>query len=68
MTTGEHAGLDGLVEGLLSALGKATHGTSDVRRIVAGLGVALQANLLLRYGNPAVTDAFLQSRLVRLSC
>jgi putative acyl-CoA dehydrogenase len=33
------------------------------RRIVEGMAVALQASLLVRYGNPAVADAFCASRL-----
>ena len=33
------------------------------RRIVGGLALALQASLLLRHGHPAVTEAFVASRL-----
>ncbi|MFP5388455.1 MAG: acyl-CoA dehydrogenase family protein, partial [Thermoleophilia bacterium] len=33
------------------------------RRIVEGMAVALQASLLVRYGDPAVADAFCASRL-----
>ena len=36
---------------------------SRARRIVEGMAVALQASLLVRYGDPAVADAFCASRL-----
>jgi putative acyl-CoA dehydrogenase len=36
---------------------------SRARRIVEGMALALQASLLVRYGDPAVADAFCASRL-----
>jgi putative acyl-CoA dehydrogenase len=36
---------------------------SRARRVVERMALALQASLLLRYGNPAVADAFCASRL-----
>ena len=36
---------------------------SDARRLVERMGLALQASLLVRFGDPAVADAFCASRL-----
>jgi putative acyl-CoA dehydrogenase len=36
---------------------------SRARRIVEGMALSLQASLLVRYGDPAVADAFCASRL-----
>jgi putative acyl-CoA dehydrogenase len=36
---------------------------ADARRLVERLGLALQASLLVRFGDPAVADAFCASRL-----
>ena len=54
---------DSFVDGLGSAFDDASTVELRARRIVGDLAMALQASQLLRHGHPAVTDAFLASRL-----
>jgi putative acyl-CoA dehydrogenase len=53
----------------LRDLDRALHGTDELegeaRRLVERMGLALQAALLVRHGDPAVADAFCASRLSR---
>ena len=55
--------LDAAVRGVRDSL--ADTGTIEVRarRVVEGMALALQGSLLVRYGHPAVADAFCASRL-----
>ncbi len=54
---------DAFVDRLGSAFADAETLELRARRIVGDLAVALQASQLLRHGHPAVTDAFVASRL-----
>lgn len=60
-------GTDARYDSFLDRLGSAFADPSTVeiraRRIVGDLAVALQASQLLRHGHPAVTEAFVASRL-----
>ena len=60
-------GADPRYDKFLDRLGSAFDDPATIemraRRIVGDLAVALQASLLLRHGHPAVTEAFLASRL-----
>lgn len=55
--------LDHHLDRILNAAKQAPADESQARRLVEGLGLALQASLLLRRGHPAVAEAFLASRL-----
>jgi putative acyl-CoA dehydrogenase len=61
----EAAGAEPRLDGWLSALERGLRDPEEVeaRRLVERLGLALQASLLVRYGDPAVADAFCASRL-----
>ncbi|MFL6090291.1 MAG: acyl-CoA dehydrogenase family protein [Aeromicrobium sp.] len=54
---------DAFVDGLASAFADMDTIQLRARRVVGDLAVALQASQLLRHGHPAVTDAFIASRL-----
>lgn len=60
-------GSDVRYDGLLDRIGSAFEDVSTIelraRRVVGDLAVALQAAQLLRHGHPAVTEAFLASRV-----
>jgi putative acyl-CoA dehydrogenase len=61
-----HRGFDHFIPELETDLARAGNGSlpeAQARRLAERLALALQASLLLRHGSPAVTDAFLGSRL-----
>ena len=55
--------LDAWMDAVERELGNAEDVEARARRLVERLGLALQASLLVRYGDPAVADAFCASRL-----
>jgi putative acyl-CoA dehydrogenase len=55
--------LDRAVADLKRDLTNAADAESRARRVVEGMAVVLQGSLLLRYGDPAVTEAFCASRI-----
>jgi len=61
----EAAGVEPRLDTWLSALERDLRDSEEVeaRRLVERLGLALQGSLLVRYGDPAVADAFCASRL-----
>jgi len=61
----EAGGPERRLDAWLSALERALLAPEeiDARRLVERLGLALQASLLVRFGDPAVADAFCASRL-----
>jgi len=63
----EQAGPDGRLDPAVAALKRELANTDEAesraRRIVERMAVVLQGSLLLRYGDPAVADAFCASRL-----
>ena len=66
----EGAGAEPKLDAYVSALRAEIPGDietieSRARRIVEQMALALQASLLVRYGDPAVADAFCASRLSR---
>ena len=62
-TAGQDVRLDGHVERLRAGL--ADVGTLEYRgrKVAEDISLALQGSLLVRYGHPAVTDAFLATRM-----
>jgi putative acyl-CoA dehydrogenase len=64
---GEAAGAEPRVDAALSALRAELSNTEEIesraRTVVERMALALQASLLVRYGDPAVADAFCASRL-----
>ena len=60
-------GAEQRLDGWLGAVERELRNAEDLearaRRLVERLGLALQASLLVRYGDPAVADAFCASRL-----
>ena len=60
---GTDARYDSFIDGLGSAFADPDTVQLRARRIVGDLAIALQASQLLRHGHPAVTEAFLASRL-----
>jgi putative acyl-CoA dehydrogenase len=62
---GEDPRLDRALESLRKELVDVEDLEARARRITERLAVALQASLLVRYGSPAVADAFMSSRLER---
>jgi putative acyl-CoA dehydrogenase len=63
LASGQDSSLDGAVEELKSELANTGEQEARARRIVARMAVALQASLLVRYGESTVTGLFLTSRL-----
>ena len=63
----EAAGAEPRLDAWVDAVERELRDAEDVearaRLLVERLGLALQASLLVRYGDPAVTDAFCASRL-----
>jgi len=64
-TAGQDARLDGHVERLRSSLSDPQTLEYRARKVAEDISLALQGSLLVRHGHPAVTDAFLASRLAR---
>jgi len=63
LARGQDARLDGALEELKSELADTGEHETRARRIVARMAVALQASLLVRYGESTVTELFVTSRL-----
>jgi putative acyl-CoA dehydrogenase len=61
--TGADPRLDAFVEGLRRGLRDTTEIEARARRVVEEMALALHGSLLVRYGDPAVADAFCASRL-----
>ncbi|HEX5945986.1 MAG TPA: acyl-CoA dehydrogenase family protein [Acidimicrobiales bacterium] len=55
--------LDAAVAGVRSELGDIVGLEARARRVVEAMALAFQGSLLVRYGHPAVAEAFLASRL-----
>ncbi|MFJ8041332.1 acyl-CoA dehydrogenase family protein [Kitasatospora sp. NPDC096147] len=55
--------LDAAVAGLRKQLGESAELEYRTRRLVESIALAFQGSLLVRYGDPAVADAFCASRL-----
>jgi putative acyl-CoA dehydrogenase len=55
--------LDAFVSRLRDELSDGNHIEARARRLVEHMALALQGSLLVRYGHPAVADAFCASRL-----
>ncbi len=66
VTTGLDRLLDAHVDGLREALGELDTVEYRARHIAEDISLALQGSLLVRYGHPAVTEAFLVCRLGRV--
>jgi len=60
---GADARLDAAVDALRSELSDAEEIESRARRLVERMALALQGSLLVRFGDPAVADAFCATRL-----
>jgi putative acyl-CoA dehydrogenase len=65
------AGTDKRLDQYVAQLGRELADTADIeyraRAVVEKMALALQGSLLVRYGNPAVADAFCASRLTEKS-
>ena len=62
-TEGQDARLDAHVGGLRSSLSDLQTLEYRARKVAEDISLALQGSLLVRHGHPAVTDAFLASRM-----
>jgi putative acyl-CoA dehydrogenase len=62
---GSDARLDDFAAGVRAELGDLTDIEARSRRVVERMALALQGSLLVRFGDPAVADAFCASRLGR---
>ncbi len=62
-TAGQDARLDAHADGLRASLTDPATLEFRARKVAEDISLALQGSLLLRYGHPAVTDAFLASRM-----
>jgi len=65
---GEAAGVDARLDSFVEDLQRQITGDPETlevraRRVVEGMGLAFQASMLVRHGDPAVADAFCASRL-----
>jgi putative acyl-CoA dehydrogenase len=63
IANGSDARLDRAVADLKGELANAAEPEARARRVVEEMAVVLQGSLLIRYGDPAVADAFCASRL-----
>ena len=64
-TAGNDARLDAHVDSLRSSLTDLTTIEYRGRKVAEDITLALQASLLMRHGHPAVTEAFLATRMAR---
>ena len=64
-TAGQDARLDAHVGGLRDSLGDLTTIEYRARKVAEDISLALQGSLLVRHGHPAVTEAFLATRMAR---
>jgi len=62
-TAGQDARLDAHVDGLRSSLSDPQTLQYRARKVAEDISLALQGSLLVQHGHPAVTDAFLASRM-----
>jgi putative acyl-CoA dehydrogenase len=62
-TAGQDARLDAHVDGLRASLSDPQTMEYRARKVAEDICLALQGSLLVRHGHPAVTDAFLASRM-----
>jgi putative acyl-CoA dehydrogenase len=62
-TAGQDARLDAHVDGLRASLSDPQTLEYRARKVAEDICLALQGSLLVRHGHPAVTDAFLASRM-----
>ena len=62
-TAGQDARLDAHVDSLRNALADQTSIEYRARKVAEDITLALQGSLLLRHGHPAVTEAFLATRM-----
>jgi len=65
LARGAHPRFDRAIDDLKRELANSNDGESRVRRIVELMALTLQASLLLRHGEPAVAELFVNSRLER---
>ena len=65
LARGAHPRFDRAIDDLKRELANSNDGESRVRRIVELMALTLQASLLLRHGEPAVAELFVNSRLDR---
>jgi putative acyl-CoA dehydrogenase len=63
LAKGSDARLDRAVVDLKAELANAAEAETRARRVIERMAIALQGSLLIRYGDPAVADAFCASRL-----
>jgi putative acyl-CoA dehydrogenase len=64
-TAGNDARLDAHVKRLRTGLADLETIEYRARKVAEDITLALQASLLIRYGHPAVTEAFLATRMAR---
>lgn len=62
-TAGQDARLDAHADGLRAGLTDPATLEFRARKVAEDISLALQGSLLVRYGHPAITDAFLASRM-----
>ena len=62
-TAGQDDRLDAYVDGLRASLADVQTLQYRARKVAEGISLALQGSLLVRHGHPAVTDAFLATRM-----
>ena len=62
-TAGQDARLDAHVDQLRAGLGDLDSIQYRARKVAEDISLALQGSLLVRHGHPAVTDAFLATRM-----
>jgi putative acyl-CoA dehydrogenase len=63
LAAGSDPRLDGAIARVRAELGDVVGIEARARRVVEGMALAFQGSLLVRYGHPAVAEAFLASRL-----
>jgi putative acyl-CoA dehydrogenase len=63
VASGTDTRLDAFVQDLRTDLARPEELEARARRVVERMALALQGSLLVRYGDPAVADAFCVSRL-----
>jgi len=63
LLAGENPGIARAVAGLRAQLSDLAHAEIIARRVIEQMALVLQASLLVRFGHPAVADAFVTSRL-----
>ena len=64
-TSGQDGRLDAHVDALRDSLDDAVNVEYRARKVAEDISLALQGSLLVRHGHPAVTEAFLATRMAR---